>query len=501
MNRNTHNQHPLDEVFRKVLDNFEAGYRKEDWEAMEAKLNQQTAPPPYLITSSIVPYIAAAVLLVGIVFGWMFWTNSGYDNTEMIGKNSYEHSPAHNQQDNKQSSSTLNNKSQNTDKEEITNKSIADRNYQNSSTKVFNSSDKAISGGSEKNFNLSGHTLSGTPIDQMKNGQESAFSSNEINKDLTSSNAGLSPIHYSNNYNSTDIYSTKTGQINHGQLFSEGQNVYQTNTHNASTAAINDRQRSGNNFPVPNSVFLESKTLSYLQSTSTNNRIPSGINEFLKGPSDIVFVPKLPKKIKYKPKFNISAHSSMDANFVSGHNASPGYTAGLALNMTTRNSGWSLESGVFLSNKTFQIPTNENLSVSNSPALELTQSHYNYLEMPFLVKYLFNAKGNPRPYFAAGPCLYIPFSEKYTYQYNYEQSPYDSKNKRLPAKTYYDIISLRVGVDFSLSKKWNMILEGQFKSSIGKHRLERKYTHLDNNPNNKYRIMSAGFQLGVGYNL
>ncbi len=233
------------------------------------------------------------------------------------------------------------------------------------------------------------------------------------------------------------------------------------------------------------------------------------------------------KPLSFSPQnIVLGIHTTVEINSLNlMHTLRPGTTTGLSVEWRA-NDQWSLETGGYYTRKRFQTNLEHVLSfvdISNTiRQQERLFADMELIEVPLLVKYRFSTLKSITPYISAGLSAYIPIRDKHKYEnsaamtspetvliksftadgmlppptnseytstvmfgnYDYQ---YTEQNT---SRSYWDIVNLRVGVNYPLSNRLNIGLESQFKTSL----LGHKFKH---NAITSKRIYSLGLQLGV----
>ncbi|MGB1242173.1 MAG: hypothetical protein ACPG49_06610, partial [Chitinophagales bacterium] len=164
-------------------------------------------------------------------------------------------------------------------------------------------------------------------------------------------------------------------------------------------------------------------------------------------------------------------------------------------------------------------------------ATNIFTSEMEVVEIPVLVQYSLGKESKKvQPYVEAGVTAYVPVKQYYTYE---SKSTWDQKYTAAPApgseiaagyvseasvgleirgehrnvsnKPYLGIANAHAGVNIQLSDRLNMHIEGQVKTSIVKHKIDRSIAEKefdiglvgDNNFNNRRGLHTLGLQLGV----
>lgn len=261
----------------------------------------------------------------------------------------------------------------------------------------------------------------------------------------------------------------------------------------------------------------------------------------------------LPEALKarhYPQKgFQIGLHGVADARSATNKNTSAiDVAAGLSVGWQFNNQ-WAVETGAFYGRKQFQADNTfdplADISDHLTPHPELSEptgqqqidvveritTELDLLEIPILAKYSLPEKKGLQPYIAFGPSIYIPVKEKQIYHHNrksiasYEgegflsealsldpvatdaigyditassQYTTESATKPVTNKVFSDIVNLRTGFKFKLNERLHVQAEGQWKTSLQKHRLAPE---SDSVLAKRKRLSSLGFQIGVTYSL
>ncbi len=249
-----------------------------------------------------------------------------------------------------------------------------------------------------------------------------------------------------------------------------------------------------------------------------------------------------------KGQVRVGVYGSADLNTLSlNETAQVGHSAGVEVNIKPKkDSKWAFVTGVGYSHKKFKtndVPQNPMMSFitdkvesfyDNRTFTNTFTSEMEVVEVPLLVQYNF---GNPekkvQPYVEAGTTAYIPINQHYTYQSSssvnqiypasafQNQEPIEGAGVVTEAvigldirgehvntsnQPYFGIANVHAGVNVQLSKRVNVHVEGQFKTSLVNQKMDRSIsdTNVDvgwvrqnSNTNNKKGFNTLGLQLGM----
>lgn len=495
----------LEEQLRRELLNYEASFESQDWALMEEKLDK--AGPLYL-TFIHHPYFrlaTAALFLLTSLYGVQSWVNTymGYYPTESI----------------------------------VHAESIPPTGQESTHT-------EANGGGM-----LVGESLLVEVVEKREN------PSNTINKaQRFSETTKTTEVAESNN--SYSFYFPPILKENSNYLTTK--RVQKSNTEELSELTYNSNEElmalafevnEEDLLLVP--FALESKAGKYVNEQRKRKRKILG-KRTIKTKITHSKLPDVPENTT-KGKVRIGVYGSADLNTLSlSETGQVGHSAGVEVSIKSKkDSKWAFVTGVGYSHKKFQtndVPQNPLMGFitdrvetfsDNRTFTNTFTSEMEVVEVPVLVQYNF---GNPekkvQPYVEAGTTAYIPINQHYTYQssssvnqiypasvsQNYEPIEgagvvteavigLDIRGEHVNTSNqpYFGIANLHAGVNVQLSKRVNAHVEGQFKASLVKQKVDRSISDKNvdvgwirrssSDTNNKKGFNTLGLQLGMSYAL
>ena len=293
-------------------------------------------------------------------------------------------------------------------------------------------------------------------------------------------------------------------------------------------------------------LTLPLKKMAYINMISTRTRRISGKRTIkTKITHSSTPIPNVVKK--NVGRVSIGLYGSADLNFLDFSTGMEGGTSsGVEVKIKSKkNEKLALVTGVGYSHKKFKtkdVPNNPMMSFlntevfgdpSNKTVTNTFVSEMEMVEIPVQVQYTMGKQAKKvQPYVEAGITAYIPISQHYTYQSSsnwdrlYESSiapnpdqavgyiseanvglEINGEYENVSNKPYLGVANLNAGVNLQLSERINVHLEGQVKSSVVNHKLDRSIPEREidfggsslseNNFNNRKGLHTLGLQLGV----
>jgi len=309
-------------------------------------------------------------------------------------------------------------------------------------------------------------------------------------------------------------------------------------------ATANNRQREVLNLPRA----LPFNTLPFVADITTRSKrkIPGKRTVTTKITRSLVKVPE-----SKKGRISVGLYGSADVNFLDLSNSGRGgNSAGVEVKIKPKKGGkFAFVTGVGYSHKKFQtsnVPNNPLMSFAHTAnfvsddiktATNTFISEMEVIEVPLLVQYNLGKESKKvQPYVEAGVTTYVPINQYYTYE---SKSTWDQQYSAAPAtahgnesaagyvseasvgleirgehrnisnKPYLGIVNTHAGVNIQLSDRLNMHIEGQVKTSLVKHKIDRSIAERelniglteDTDFNNRRGLHTLGLQLGVSCTL
>ncbi|MEZ4887601.1 MAG: outer membrane beta-barrel protein [Chitinophagales bacterium] len=480
----------MEEKLRRELLKYEASFEPDDWSLMEEKLDE--AEPSYLtyVHHPFFRFAAAALFLLSSLYGIESWITpySSYNNGIYTSR-------------------TDNSNSNNNISENLASVDSANEQGENQNSSLTNI--EQINEIDEKNL----HYNSIIPS------QLAVFSNNSRVNIFENSTNSERYTAMDNEYVLTDNFVTLAAHTQRKMLA-----IPMAIPYNSSTVYVEDiTKRSKRRMPGKRTIRTKIRT-----------SLPPTITKSNAG------------------NVRVGLYTSADINFLDLNAASQcGTSSGIEVTVKPKKEGkFAFVSGVGYSRKKFKtkdVPNNPLMSflnvedygnAENKNVTNTFTSEMEVIEVPLLVQYTLG-KGSKKiqPYIEAGATAYIPINQHYTYQSTStwdqkypNQIPPDMENiaggyiseanvgleirgehDNVSTKPYLGIANVNAGVNLRLSERISVHVEGQVKSSIVKHKLDRSIpeTELnvglvggnDNKFNNRKGLHTLGLQLGVSCGL
>ncbi|MFK7906088.1 MAG: outer membrane beta-barrel protein [Chitinophagales bacterium] len=335
--------------------------------------------------------------------------------------------------------------------------------------------------------------------------------------------------------------------------------VYDNNSVWTQANSYDNTSNQGNNYVVARASNTQRQVLN-LPTALPFNTLPFVVDITTRGkrkiPGKRTVTTKITRSLVKVPENNkgrisVGLYGSADVNFLDLSNSGQGgNSAGIEVKIKPKKGGkFAFVTGVGYSYKKFQtsnVPNNPLMSFVDATnfvsdeiktATNTFVSEMEVIEIPLLVQYNLGKESKKvQPYVEAGVTTYVPINQYYTYeskstwdqQYSAAATPahgnesaagYVSEasvgleirgeHRNISNKPYLGIVNTHAGVNVQLSNRLNMHIEGQVKTSIVKHKIDRSITERelniglteDTDFNNRRGLHTLGLQLGVSCTL
>ncbi len=377
-----------------------------------------------------------------------------------------------------------------------------------------------------------------------KNEHSSKTSSTSISKQGSGPNSdGLSNFSMlASNNSSRNQYAKKSKGNNYSEASDLG-NFHESADNFISLAAHSERRMSRIPLAIPyNETLVKVENFT----TRSSRRMPGKRTVKTTIRTSKTSIPTVVGKDK--GSVSIGVFGSADLNFVDFSTAmQSGTSSGVELKIKPKKEGKiAIVTGVGYSRKKFKttdVPNNPLMSFLNVEGFgnetdknvtSTFTSEMEVVEVPLLLQYELGKESKKvKPYIEAGATVYVPVNQQYTYQStsnwdqtyaasippnqeNIEGAGYISEaNVGLEIrgehtsgsqKPYLGIANVNTGVNVRLSNRVNVHVEGQIKTSLVKHKLDRSIPEAElnvgskiseNKFNNRKGLHTLGLQLGV----
>ncbi len=494
----------MEEQLRRNLLKYEASFDPDDWALMEEKLDNAESPYLTFIHHPYFRLAAAALFLLTSLYGIEAWIKPYFSQSTDSGIYTSIPTTTGDKEDIKEL--------------DIVNGLAKTEGHFSVNEEQRRTNDAIVVGKQTTNFSESLTYVAG------KWNQSDAFDNNVVP-----------------NINERDI---------HASLYNDDSSIwndvndygYDDNISNQSTnyviARAGNTQRQILNLPAA----LPFNTLPFVADITKRGKrkIPGKRTVTTKITRSLVKIPE-----NNKGRISVGLYGSADVNFLDlATSGQMGNSAGIEVKIKPKKGGkFAFVTGVGYSHKEFQtanVPNNPLMSFVNTTnfvsddiktATNTFTSEMEVIELPMLVQYNLGKESKKvQPYVEAGVTAYIPVNQYYTYE---SKSAWDQEYTAAPAnqhgvaagyvseasvgleirgehrnvsnKPYLGIANAHAGVNIQLSDRLNMHIEGQVKTSIVKHKIDRSIAEKeldiglagDNNFNNRRGLHTLGLQLGV----